>query len=336
MAPGLKEGGHHRKALDLAAKKKKEKQADKDARVAAGARGQILAQLLKQDPNVDIYLEAAADDDGDDDDGHHSNSRNSYSRTLCRTHFLHEDCSNRRCKLSHEYTIADATTAASSSDTTSNSSGAMPALELVPGLLGISSSSSSCRPVRKQKRRPMRAPQAGAAGLMEELPGFVASLEFIVAFLPHDNTDAFNLMRTCRFVRASLTDCWEVMRRRRAMMDRLLQQRNQRLLGKATAARLRYAVSYQTNNSSRNNSAMNSKTTTTNETANSEKYDDDGKKDGNKPKHKNAKKKKGKKKSSGGGKNGAAATVYVCRPTLAYDYENAAVFRSFYGRVLSS
>jgi hypothetical protein len=252
MGPGLKEGGHHRKALDVAAKKKALKKADKEAKVAAGERGQILAKLLKLDPDVDVYLET---------------TDKSRSNPLCRAHFHFEKCPNRRCKLSHDYTIGHAITPAANAD---NNSGELPALELVPAL----------GPQRSfQKRRAARKPTPGAAGAFEVLPE--TAVEMIAAF-SCSNADIGNMMRACRFLRACLMDCSEVLRRHQMAVAELLQQRNATLL--KNAARLRFAISY--------------RDTTTGKDA------------------------KGAKKGS---KKGGA------RPTLAYDHENAVVFRSFQG-----
>jgi len=51
---GLKEGGHHRKALDVAAKKRAEKLARKEAQVDAGVRAITLNKILALDPDVDV------------------------------------------------------------------------------------------------------------------------------------------------------------------------------------------------------------------------------------------------------------------------------------------
>lgn len=272
----LKEGGHHRRALDLAAKKKALKQAEKEQKSAAGERGQILAKLLELDPDADLYLDSPG------------------SRPLCRAHFRLEDCFNRRCKLSHEYTIADAVSSSSSNqhDNKDNVSGdEMPALELVPGILGA-------RTTSKTKRRPVGPPTPGAAALFEGLPGDLVVLEWMVSFF-EDNSDIYSMMRTCRFLRISLMECNIVMQRRQSAVDALVARRNQRLLagGRATAARLRFAVSYSRGTKETSKGKNN--------------YCKEGQGKGGK------KKKKGRAHPSSHG------------PTLAYDHENAAVFRSF-------
>jgi hypothetical protein len=258
MGPGLKEGGHHRKALDVAAKKKALKNAEKEAKVAAGERKQILAKLLKLDPDVDVYLETTDE----------STSR---SRPLCRAHLRFDKCSNRRCKLSHEHTIGHAINPAANAD---NNGGevTVPALELVPGLFG---------PRRSlQKRRPIGNPKPGAAGTLEALPEF--AVEMIAAFAT-SNVDVGNMMRACRYLRACLMDCSVVLRRHEMAVAELLRQRNAMLL--KHAPRLRFAIS-------------NRDLKTTGKDANGAKK---------------------------GSKKGGA------RPTLAYDHENAFVFRSFQG-----
>jgi hypothetical protein len=255
MGPGLKEGGHHRKALDVAAKKKALKNAEKDAKVAAGERKQILAKILKLDPDVDVYLETT--------------DESSRSRPLCRAHLRFDKCSNRRCKLSHEHTIGHAIRPTANVD---NNGGEAPALELVPGLLG---------PRRSlQKRRPVGNPKPGAAGTLEALPEF--AVEMIAAFAS-SNADIGNMMRACRYLRACLMDCSVVLRRHEMAVAELLRQRNAMLL--KLAPRLRFAISYR-----------------------------DLQKTG-----------KDAKSAKKGSKKGGA------RPTLAYDHENAIVFRSFQG-----
>jgi hypothetical protein len=228
------------------------KNAEKEAKLAAGERKQILAKLLKLDPDVDVYL-AMTDE--------------SRSRPLCRAHLRFDKCSNRRCKLSHEYTIGHAISPAANAD---NNGGEVPALELLPGL---------GRRRSLQKRRAVGNPTLGAAGALEALPEF--AVEMIAAFAS-SNADIGNMMRACRYLRACLMDCSVVLRRHEMAVAELLRQRNARLLKQA--ARLRFAISYRDLNTGKDA--------------------------------------KGAKKGS---KKGGA------RPTLAYDHENAIVFRSFQG-----
>ena len=137
---GLKGGGHHRKAIDIADKKRNEKKARKKDAEAAGKRYLALQEMLSGKvgsiyQDCDIYLEATSDSDG------------ASSTELCRAHFRTDNCSNRRCKFSHDYTIAEALqNIMSGSNNNSNEYGddnddyapTIPALRYLPGIIGDS------------------------------------------------------------------------------------------------------------------------------------------------------------------------------------------------------
>lgn len=57
MPAGLKEGGHHRKEVDVQRAKRQAKKAAADAKAAAGERCALLLKLLTLDPDLDVFLE---------------------------------------------------------------------------------------------------------------------------------------------------------------------------------------------------------------------------------------------------------------------------------------
>merc|ERR1719203_682748 len=126
MPAGLKEGGHHRREIDLALAKKEAKLAAKVAQEVAGRLTLTLTRTLLLDPEVDVYLEA------DDNAGEPV-------RAPCMDHFWREGCKNRRCPLSHAHTLHGVCPVVSTSlpehNTAAHENG-IPALVCVPGLHG--------------------------------------------------------------------------------------------------------------------------------------------------------------------------------------------------------
>ena len=297
---GLKEGGHHRRAIDVAQRKKAAKAARREAQLAAGHRAAALERLLALDADCDVYLLAAPDP------GQQQQQR----RPLCRSYFRFDRCANRRCKLSHEHSIADACACALPGISRSDGSGSektdtsmatdtsteeapqsLPALELIPG--GLLRSRRRTAPLAMGPRVP------GAAGAFEELPE--SAVRDIAALCP-DDAAVGHLMRSCRYVRRCLRDCRDVRRREGAAARVRLEGRNGRLLSdRATAGRLRFAVSYMDAGC---HAAAAAAATATAGTRKS------GKKGGQKGR-------------------GASANAAARRPTLAYDFEDPRVFRAF-------
>ena len=110
---GLKGGGHHRKAIDIADKKRNEKKARKKDAELAGKRHLALKEILSGKlgsvyQDCDIYLEEDVAAAADYYDASSSSNIVTSATELCRAHFRYDDCSNRRCKFSHEYSIAEA------------------------------------------------------------------------------------------------------------------------------------------------------------------------------------------------------------------------------------
>ena len=140
---GLKGGGHHRKAIDIADKKRNEKKQKKKNAEMAGKRYLALQEILtgklgSQFQDCDVYLEATTLDDNNAD------GISSSSTELCRAYFRYDDCSNRRCKFSHEHTIADALQNVTSGSNSNEQYGedqdnapTIPALLYLPGLLVV-------------------------------------------------------------------------------------------------------------------------------------------------------------------------------------------------------
>ena len=242
---GLKGGGHHRKALDVAEKKRTEKAARKKEQVQAGKRGVILQQLLCElDPDADIYLLAEEEDGGDVNvnghatinNGHNEDGSSANTTTalpeLCRLNFRYDDCSNRRCKFSHQHSIANAlgnVVSGSNSSNNNNNSGSsnngsgeqddttpttIPALRLIPGVLCERRCSSTSSHRRRQQRQWKITTSSGDADDIADnvATDTVSSSPFeaalsegssvvnsIVEFLESD-IDVLHLSMTCRYL----------------------------------------------------------------------------------------------------------------------------------------
>lgn len=223
---GLKEGGHHRKAIDLAAKKRAEKDARKKAQLNSSERVLAMHKILSfENGDVDVYLDAPN------------------LRPMCRSYFRFDRCFNRRCKFSHKYSIAEAIfqSDAAMSTQSAKSKGkrdydedpSMPAVELIPGILGAS--------WHRQRSFAMAAPKSGAAGAFEKMSDVI--IRDIVAFCKRDS-DVGHTAQSCRYLRQCLLDCKYVQRRYIQSMEIRLRTRNEMLMKKSMAGRLRFAVSY--------------------------------------------------------------------------------------------
>ena len=318
---GLKGGGHHRKAIDIADKKRNEKKQKKKNAEMAGKRYLALQEILSgklgsQYQDCDVYLEAT------DVDGVSSTTE------LCRPYFRNDDCSNRRCKFSHEHTIADALQNVTSGSNSNEQHGddnppTIPALQYLPGNIG-SSMNRKRRHVNRWKQPSKDSSsregtvEDGISSLSLELSQHQtvsSSLEnvllegssvinSIVSYLPSDQ-DVLHFGLSCRYLhKVVLLDgssndsieegCQDVVRRKQQYNYIKLQKRNEQLLkSKAIGGRLRYVVGYvmDTNNSR-----------------------------GNK------KKNKGKTKNS---QRDTASSSQRMRPLLIYDCENPHVFSAF-------
>mmetsp|Transcript_24266 Transcript_24266/g.67206 ORF Transcript_24266/g.67206 Transcript_24266/m.67206 type:complete len:336 (-) Transcript_24266:224-1231(-) len=306
---GLKAGGHHRKALDVAEKKRKEKENRKKEQELAGKRAIVLQEILSNlDPDCDIYLD--------------SKDNNAPIPELCRAHFRFEDCSKRRCKFSHEHSIAEALgnvisgsssgngrgkgrgRAEDSEDGNGNSSSpTIPGLQLVPGILVERGNASRRRREQRWKQRPLPSPSDDASDSQQQsqshfeiaLSEGSSAVNKIVTYL-ESNTDVLHLALSCRHLHNVILigdgkGCRDVQRRKYRAKEFQLQKRNKALLkDKSVGGRFRYAVSYTESNAHVNNFVK-------------------GKNRRNKTKGDNNKSN--------------------IRPILVYDYENPHVFRAF-------
>jgi len=102
---GLKGGGHHRKAVDVAAGKKKLKENQRKEQIESNKRSVILKEILTASTTAIATATAAMDADiylqvEDDCVKDHP--------LLCRSYFRYDNCCNRRCQFSHHYSITDA------------------------------------------------------------------------------------------------------------------------------------------------------------------------------------------------------------------------------------
>lgn len=242
---GLKGGGHQRKAIDLADNKKKEKKARKKKQEEAGQRAMVMQEILNSPhADCDIYLMAKDDDKCGE---------------LCRSYFRYDDCSNRRCKLSHKYTIAEALNTTiihnnnDDDDDDAATAPSIPALEFFPGISGG---------MIKRRRRIWKTPSSSSSQKEEEDIGtsdsseIVITLEHallegspvvntIVSYLESDQ-DVIHLALSCRHLYQLVENCQDVQRRKHQFQQSQLYRRNQELLSsKAIAGRLQYVITYQ-------------------------------------------------------------------------------------------
>ena len=335
---GLKGGGHHRKSIDVADKKRNEKKARKAEQEAAGKRAIILQEILGKTTNrhhdryCDIFLEAPPG-----------------LADFCRANFRGEDCSNRRCKFSHDLSIAEALQNVISGTSNNNSDDdsplTIPALRYLPGIIGGDQNNGDGRR-RRMTQRPRRSREddvdvdidVSSLSLQPQPSLFENSLSegssvmnTIITYLD-SNSDVLSLALSCSYLHhlvliaggndnesgngnnASSTSegdgrgCRDVQRRRYHAKEARVLERNAALLkSKAVGGRLRYVVSYvDTSLPIVSGNIM---------------VDDDNSdncsalREGRKGK----KKKNGKKKNSN----------HRWRPILVYDYENPNVYRAF-------
>ena len=356
---GLKGGGHHRKAVDLAEKKKNEKLNRKKEQAAAGKRAVILRDVLcKIDPHCDLYLDAVLCDGNkhgfhDKSNCHSNNNDNSNNNNndndnklpdLCRAHFRHEGCTNKRCKFSHDYSISEAlanvvsgtntntNTNTSSTDTDHDhdeSAPTLPALRHLPGIHG------DLGKKKKKKRRLFLVPddshsqsttqststQSPFGNALSVLEGSSAIDTIVSCLESNQDVVSFGLVckRLCMLVLEGTTGndngngngvgCRDVQWRKHRCKERTLERRNNMLLStKALSGSLRYAVVYFENNRS----------STSSKAARSGK--------GGKKNHTN---KSNKSKSN---------KPPSLRPVLVFDYENPHVYKAFQesGQVVNS
>jgi len=321
---GLKGGGHHRKAIDIADKKRNEKKQKKKNAEMAGKRYLALQEILtgklgSQFQDCDVYLEATTSDD---------NNADGISTTeLCKAYFRYDDCSNRRCKFSHEYTIADAlqnVTSGSNSneqEDDNDNSPTIPALQYLPGIIGSSMNRKRRhinrwkQPSKDSSSRDGTVEDGISSISLESTHQMVSSLEnvllegstvvnTIVSYLP-SNQDVLNFGLSCRYLhKVVLLDgssndsieegCQDVVQRKQQYNYIKLHKRNEMLLkSKAIGGRLRYVVGY---------------------------VMDTNKSKGNK------KKNKGKTKNN---QRDTTTSSQRMRPLLIYDCENPHVFSAF-------
>ena len=301
---GLKGGGHHRKALDVADKKRKQKVDRKKEQELVGQRAVILQEILTRlDPDCDVYLDA------------NDNKNSMQVPEFCRSHFRYENCSNRRCKFSHEHSIAEALGNVISGRVEHNgeeNSSTIPGLRLISGIIGDRGLCASRRR-RDQQQRSRRKQQTltstgddtsdlqSMSPFENALSEGSSSVDTIVTYLKSD-LDVLNLALSCRHLQNLVLigggngngeGCKDVQRRKYRAKETKLQQRNTALLEtKSVAGRLRYAVSYVETNINVNNCLK------------------------SKNKHKNQ-------------KAGSKANRSNLRPILVYDHENPHVFQAF-------
>ena len=321
---GLKGGGHHRRALDVAAKKQSEKAARKKEQAEAGKRAVILKEILtKIDIDCELYLDAAICD-GANNASSKKKGQGEALPGLCRKHFRFEACSNKRCRFSKEFSIAEAlsnVTSGTNSNDFDDESGhpTIPALRYLPGILENTNKRSNKKKNHSILRRRRDRTVGGQDGQGNEntnsdendqgpLSAFEMALsegssavDRIVSCLDSDQ-DVVSFASTCwQLYDQILKDdgCPDVQLRKYRAKHRKLERRNSMLLSnKAMGGSLRYAVGYF-------------------------------------PSHTKKSSKKNKKGNS---------NVPNLRPVLIFDYENPNVYKAFqesgvrktYGNLLNS
>ena len=344
---GLKGGGHHRKAIDIANKKRTEKQSIKKEKEAAGKRTLILQEILSGElgsiyKDCDIYLQQQQRDRNDkggskeEEDGGSSTSRNS-NIEVCREHFRYENCCNRRCKFSHEYTIADAlqnvisgtnNTSNSSSNSNDDIDNSSITTTTIPALQFISIDGER-QQKRRHRSRLVRPPsiehnanivEDGISSLQlddnHHTPSPLENASIVNTIITYiqSNQDVLNLALSCRYIHQTIlleeegningNGCPDVTRRKRQVKECQLDVRNNTLLAnsKAIGGRLRYIVGYVQGGTS---NAKSSKKKGSNNNNNNNK------------------------KSNKNRNETCVAQHQQRRPVLIYDYENPNVFAAF-------
>jgi hypothetical protein len=202
---------------------------------------------LSLPPDVDVYLVA-----GEKEQQPTENKKN--KKPVCRDHFLSDACPNRRCKWSHELTIAGAKALSGSGGSSGGGGPAaveesvsyttmgetafrdldptLPPLTLLPGF-GV-------RPVAFSRRFGLPA-GGGSAGHFERLPEAMTSNELCEWVGADCDFGALGL--TCRFLRlAVMLKSQHVAERKAKALPRLRLERHKWLCKKANAARIRSCV----------------------------------------------------------------------------------------------
>jgi len=329
---GLKGGGHHRKAIDVADKKRNEKKSRKKDQEAAGKRALALQEILggklgSMHKDCDIYLHAEADGSKTNNYGSSNINDTTCTTELCRSYFRWENCCNRRCKFSHEHSIAEAlqnviSGSAMSGEGDGDCAPTIPAVRYLPGIIGGGRG-------KRQQRSRWKQPSTSAEHVVEQ--DGVSSLSLItpspmenallegssvvntiVAYLD-SNRDVLHLALSCRYLHhVVLLDssnsvihaahdieegCQDVRRRKQQVKEVKLDERNQLLLkSKVIGGRLRYVVSYL---------------------------------DGPNPRGGRNSKKNSKKKNKNRNDTATSRNPTQRWPILIYDYENPHVFQAF-------
>lgn len=277
---GLKGGGHHRRALDVAANKKAIKEQQRQEHLEASQRYTILKDLLRPpggstrsgntNMDADIYLQV---DKATIDD----------HPCLCREYFRYGDCDkHRRCKFSHQYTIADAvsnimidptsitttkTTAAANIVDGDEEAAAedvattIPALQLITGILyQFDAEQNTYKQRRKERYHNIVSSSSSSSTDNDDddntttctidvfemvAAGSNGVMDTIISYI-ESNVEVVALMKSCRSLNYSIGNCCPSYHYRLyQQQQKLLQYRNEALLqSKAMGGRLRYAVMY--------------------------------------------------------------------------------------------
>lgn len=230
MPAGLKEGGHHRRGIDVAQKKAEEKRAAQEVREKSG---EFLRKLLQLDPDLDIYLSEGTGSTDPESQVMHPARARPLSKPLCWDHFKRESCSNRRCKFSHSLSIASARPIEDVDEIPDEAAtDKQPTLTL---LRGYGPRPSNTRTFQ------FGIPTEAAAGLFEPLPESVVDVLLEFACL---DADLGSFGTCCRRFRLGLLVSTEASKRKANAVPALNVRRAQWLVQSKNASRVRYAVSY--------------------------------------------------------------------------------------------
>jgi len=352
---GLKGGGHHRRALDVQQAKSAAKKQQKEEQAKLGKRAANCKELLlKLDPHVDLYLDAAICNQFEKqktNEGNHNHNNERATKPpqhskpsknkkkggkkaaaeklqqaldhqneipnkqsakfrlpqLCRNHFRFASCKNKRCKFSHEYSIADAldnvvsgtnstmedSITSSTIDNDEKELATIPYLRWMPGLHSTEASSSKSKSKIRGRRFPVH-PERTLSLLEQALSEGSMAIDYIAGCLENDK-DVVSLGLSCRHLYQVILEgsgCPDVHRRKQLATRRMLLKRNEMVTQtKALSGSLRYAVAYVPTITKSSNTKRNKK----------------------------------------GGGNAATAnnSSTVLRPMLVFDYENPNVYEAF-------
>ena len=233
-------------------RRKADNKAAKDVRDSGRAPDQILSKILSIDPDAEVLLLALDYVKGTKDTRAESRQR------LCRSHFCTEECALKRCKWSHEISIAHVEGAAdlpleggAQAAGSAVATMTVPAMDRYVGVLerlwpkaraggGRTAAAAAAAAAASAAAGATALEEAGAGVSLGALPEPL--LHAVLGCLaPSDPASACAAAACCRALFAAHLSCEQVEAAKRAAVPRLQAKRNRLLI--RHAARVRYIAS---------------------------------------------------------------------------------------------